>query len=275
MLRGGAGRDRFLTNNDGDQVVDPDAGRHGDAAADAEHAAAGLAAADRRRPGARVTAPTSGSDPHRVNPRAGKHGHATEPGPRQEEDQEEEADGQEEGRRPRRRPRPRRRRPRRRRRRPRRRQRPRRSRGQEEEAKEKKKGSSREMRLIALRRGRCWCGQAAPAQAAGLDDPARTVAAALRRRDLGLPVGQQRVLAAAHGALHDERALGHAASGSSWEEFGLRPTSARRTGFADFRHTDAGLVNIELPVHAGAAAVPGPVRERDALRQHARGHAAS
>ena len=61
----------------------------------------------------------------------------------------------------------------------------------------------------------------------------------------------------------------------AWDEFDLRPDEVPGAGFADFRHTDAGLVNTNYQSTPGAAAVPAPVRDRGPVRQQPRGHASS
>jgi hypothetical protein len=96
--------------------------------------------------------------------------------------------------------------------------------------------------LIALVAVALAC-QAAPAGAAGLDDPA---AQWLPRTDGAAWVYQWSNSAFSPARM--ERYTMSARSGTgfrvSWEEFGLRPDESPATGFADFRHTDAGLVNI-------------------------------
>ena len=88
--------------------------------------------------------------------------------------------------------------------------------------------------------------QAAPAGAAGLDDPA---AQWLPRTDGAAWVYQWSNSAfspAAHGALHDVGALGHRLPRRAGRSSGCAPDESPATGFADFRHTDAGLVNLNF-----------------------------
>jgi hypothetical protein len=88
-------------------------------------------------------------------------------------------------------------------------------------------------------------GQAAPAQAAGLDDPA---AQWLPRSDGASWTYQW--LNSTYSAPRTEHYTVTARAGTgfrvSWEEFGLRADEFPATGFADFRHTDAGLVNTNF-----------------------------
>jgi hypothetical protein len=88
-------------------------------------------------------------------------------------------------------------------------------------------------------------GQAAPAQAAGLDDPA---AQWLPRADGATWVYQWYNSAFSPARYERYAVTGRSGTGFriSWEEFGLRGDEFPATGFADFRHTDAGLVNLNF-----------------------------
>jgi hypothetical protein len=116
-------------------------------------------------------------------------------------------------------------------------------------------------RLIALAAAIVVC-QAAPAQAVGLDDPA---AQWLPRSDGATWIYQWGN--SAYSPPRAERYTMTARSGTgfrvAWEEFGLRGDEFPANGFADFRHTDAGLINTnfqttpvppQFPVLCGTAA---------------------
>ena len=99
-------------------------------------------------------------------------------------------------------------------------------------------------RLIVLMVLALAC-QAAPARAAGVDDPA---AQWLPRTDGASWIYQWSNSAYSppryeHYALSSRSGTGFRIS---WEEFGLRPDESPAAGFADFRNTDAGLVNINF-----------------------------
>jgi hypothetical protein len=99
-------------------------------------------------------------------------------------------------------------------------------------------------RLIALVAVALAC-QAAPARAAGLDDPA---AQWLPRADGAGWIYQWGNSAYSPARLEHYALSARSGTGFriSWEEFGLRPDESPAAGFADFRHTDAGLVNVNF-----------------------------
>lgn len=117
-------------------------------------------------------------------------------------------------------------------------------------------------RLLTLAAVLVVCCQAAPAQAVGLDDPA---AQWLPRSD-----GATWVYQWGNSAFSPPRAERYTVTARSgtgfrvaWEEFGLRADESPANGFADLRHTDAGLINTnfqstpvppQFPVLCGTAA---------------------
>ena len=88
----------------------------------------------------------------------------------------------------------------------------------------------------------------------------------------GSTVVRQRLLAdPAPRAVHDPEPRRHrvppALAGA-----GRRPYDAPNTGTIDFRQSDAGLVNLDLPEQPAAAAVPRAVRRARRVRQQRRRH---